>query len=326
MKTQLERGFMKNKLLIIPVILLSILVSGCDWFKQKEADPIYIQSWLNCLTDPKNDPNAPTFAVKKEDGSLAYFDDYELVVGKALKSVISDEKGDKRKATDDKSKDQNKYLTYQIRHSLGRFTACNIKVFLDGSITTDAYGSGWGAPKSQHFLYTISTSDATKVIDTAYARYAEIYEDNKNQRENAFNEGKIENFIKAIEESKEIPVIDYRETRGEDYIDESRKEFTVHDDNRVVFANLKQIEFEVLETYDVSILPIVKYYIDPDWVFELYYDGWSSAPRYNVAAIRYRYKGQYKTYYPSYYLFYYALQANEGEAIADKVRELGNYQ
>ena len=90
--------------------------------------------------------------------------------------------------------------------------------------------------------------------------------------------------------------------------------------------NLKQIEFEALETYDVSILPIVKYYINPDWVFELYYDGWSSAPRYNVAAIRYRYKGQYETYYPSYYLFYYALQAEKGEAIADKVRELGNYQ
>ena len=317
---------MKNKLLVIPVVLLSILVSGCDWFRPKEEDPIYIQSWLSCLTDPKNDPNAPEFSVKNEDGSFGYTYDYELVVGKAIKSVIHNEKGEKRKATDDKAKDQNKYLTYQIRHSFGRFTACNIKVFLDGSITTDAFGSGWGAPKSQHFLYTISSDSTTSIIDTAYARYTEIHEYNTNQREHAFNEGKIENFIKAIEESSEIPTAGYRETRGEDYIDENRTEFTVSDNNKVVLDNLKQIEFEALETFDVSILPIVKYFIDPDWVFELYYDGWSSAPRYNVAAIRYRYKGQYETYYPSYYLFYYALQAEKGEAIADKVRELGNYQ
>ena len=80
---------MKKKLLFIPIITLIVSVlSGCNWFKPQEVDPIYIDSWLDSAKTPDKDPNAPEVWYQDEDEKTHSCYDFGLEIRDAIKSKV----------------------------------------------------------------------------------------------------------------------------------------------------------------------------------------------------------------------------------------------
>lgn len=302
---------MKKKLLVLPIItLIFTSLAGCNLFKPAEVDPIYIDSWLECATTPENNPNASTFWLKDEtDYSSLY--DYGLVVRDAIKEKVKEiapKKVKEQKTTD------GDYAGYQIRDYVGRFTACSIFVFDDGTIASNNYGSGWGAPKSQHFVYDIGKEASTELLAKIKARYFELKTALDGEYAATREVANVDNFFKSIEESSENPTINYRETRG----DQEVYTFTTQDEDHSILSGLKELEYQALDSYSLSLLPMVKYYINEDWQLQIYC-GYNEA-HYDIATIQYKYNGEYKHYYSTYYIFYYSINPTKTEALVDIIR------
>ena len=313
----------KNNIIAITIALLATTISGCDFFKQmttpKEVAPVYIDSWLSSVRSPAEDPNGGEFSVKGEDGNLHSNYDYGLKVCDLMKDI---DYGQATKLGNEKHTETEKYFTYIIRAYVGDLSYCYISVYSDGAVITTAYGTAHKLSpgiEPQYFEYNLDTTVVNNLIDNVFERYNEIKEGIAHEREDALENMSFDKFVAAIEESETIPTIDYRETRGEAY---GTTTFTVSDVERGVYNLIKDVELTKKEdSYITSVLPMVSYYIDANWKFQIYYDGWGDA-RYDVTSIDCIYDSEFKSYYSSHYVFYFSIDAAKGEAIADAVRAL----
>ena len=308
---------MKKKLIITAIITLLFSLTSCSLFslfEPQEADPVYMDSWLNMAESPEKDPNAPEFKIKGNENGFIY--DFDLVIRDALASKT---KGAVAKKMD-KADIDDPDVMYLTRNSLGRFDCFTIKLYEDGTINTTASGGGWSAPKSQYYQYTISAESASYIIETARNRYREIIEDTKKERQAIEGEEGLANFFKQIEESEEPATIDYRETR----MNYDSYTFTVQDEGERVLGKLEELTFTPLENYSTNLLPMINYYVDEDWKIQIYC-GLDNI-YYDIASIQYKYNGEYKTYYPSYFMKYYAIDSQKGEEIADIIRSMASAQ
>ena len=177
---------MNKKLLIIPITLLTTSLIACS---PREASPVYFDQWLAAAEQrtPENDPNAPTFNIRGVGSTY----DYGVEATKGRPAKIGAEQG----------------LYYSIHSYVNRFDVFYAYFYLNGTIVTTAYGSGWGAPKQQVFTYTVSADAITSLVSKATSRYNEIK--NTQNAEAIFERERaaVSNFLVAMEESSEAPTV-----------------------------------------------------------------------------------------------------------------------
>lgn len=308
---------MKKKLLLIPITLLTTLLGACNPFKvlePREASPIYIEQWLDNAKAPNENPNCGEFWILENNVQQNHHDDYELKVRDIIKKGVKNKNGNK---VDSKAiaRENLDFIGYKVYSAFGDLTACFIYVYEDGTITTQAYGGGWGAPKPQFYVYDVGKTITDEIISKTKERYYEINDTLNNIYETVREEATVDKFFANVEESTTPALIQYRETRK----DERQNEFNYHDDDKSILNSLKELEYVPKEKgYSVDILPMITYGVTDEWTLQIFC-GWDKA-NYDVAAIDYIYKGSYSSYYPSHFRFYYSIDATKASAIADTIR------
>ena len=292
---------MKNKLLIIPTCLLSITIIGCY---SREVEKISLETWLGIITSPSEDPNAPTFSVTLDDGESQSSYDFDLVIGNALKKVsyTGSEKSGK--------KEKNYSFNYVIRENINRFDACFIGVCEDGTLTTSAYASGWGAPKSQFYTYEIGEEAAKEIIDLAKNRYVEIKEIRKTELEEKYGEMSTDGFFKAAEESQIVPTF----FCGELSI------LTVQDNDYTYLKELKEFEYkEIARAPDGVFVNTLRYGFDDNITFRIYRNTEEETNSY--AELQYKYEVSLKIYgYTNFHCLYYSINYNKVSDFINKIK------
>ncbi len=308
---------MKKKVIIIPVILLSSLLGAChrlSLFEPKEVSPVSIQGWLSVSKNPSEDPNGSEFWIKDNDEEKTRYYDYELKVRDILEANIANHSGNEVKSNDI-ARSNLDFIGYQIRANYNHLDGCVIYVYEDGTITTQAYGSGWGAPKPQFYVYDVGKTVTDKIISEVKERYYEIDETLNNIYETVKEEATLDKFFTTVEESTTPALIKYRETRK----DEEENTFNYHDDDRSVLKDLKELEYTPKEKeYKIDILPMITYGVTDNWTLQIFC-GWNEA-NYDVAAIDYIYEGPYKGYYSTHYVFYYSINTAKASALVETIR------
>ena len=165
---------MKNKILLIPTALLVVSgLMGCQFRKQRTVQPYYLEYWLDEAGNRKeDDPNRPHGTIyldnennyKKFDDKTLTFRDKLQEVTKSL-SLAAGEVDNEVKNTD------GRYIMYEVRAYLADFDSCVMYINAEGTISTNAYAGGWGAPKAQHYIYYIGKDAAKEIIDFAVTTY-----------------------------------------------------------------------------------------------------------------------------------------------------------
>ena len=295
---------MKNKFLIIPTCLLSITIIGCD---SREVERISLGTWLGGIKSPSEDPNAPTFSVILDDGESQSSYDFDLVIGNALKKVsyTGFEKSGKK---------EKKYsFNYMIREHINRFDGCFIDVYEDGTLTTSAYASGWGAPKSQFYTYEIGEEAAKEIIDLAKNRYVEIKEIRKTELEEKYGEMSVDGFFKAAEESQIVPTL----FCGELSIP------TVQDNDYAYLKELKEFEYkEIAKVPDGVFENTLGYSFDDNIAFRIYHNTEEETNSY--AMLQYKYEGSLKIYpgYTYFHCLYYSINYSKVSDFINKIKTI----
>ena len=157
---------MKKKLLLIPITLLTTLSGACNPFKAlepREASPIYIEQWLEATKAPNENPNCGEFWISENNVQQNHHYDYELKVRDIIKKGVKNKNGNK---VDSKAiaRENLDFIGYKVYSAFSDLTACFIYVYEDGTITTQAYGGGWGAPKPQFYVYDVGKTITDEII------------------------------------------------------------------------------------------------------------------------------------------------------------------
>ena len=298
---------MKKKLLLLPIALMSLFLAGCG---KRDVDPVYIEDWLSNAKSPASDVNPSMFSIPSQSFTMS---DYDLKVRDLLRSNINNDcftgKGSAKK-------NDRECVVYTIRASVGRLEFCNIFVYDDGKVVTEAFprGTKFNDIKEQIFNYSISEESARYVISQAKERYDQITKEMNNEHQAAREEYNPANFFTSLDGETQDPFMHYKETR-EGY--ESTTFLTV-DNGRNILNDLKGITYTYLENYKIDLIPMVKYYVNEDYQLQIYC-GWDRA-NYDVVAIQHVYTGKYTTPSKLYYRFYYQIDATQGESIVNKIR------
>lgn len=164
---------MKNKILLIPTALLVVSgLIGCQFRKQRTVQPYYLDYWLDEASDrEEDDPNRPHGFIHNKDENIDQeFSDSSLKFRDKLKEILKPIKLTAGEV-DKEVEDDNSYVLYQIRAYLADFDSCVMYINAEGTISTNAYAGGWGAPKEQHYVYDIGKEAAKEIIDYAISTY-----------------------------------------------------------------------------------------------------------------------------------------------------------
>lgn len=297
---------MKRKLLFIPISAIVLSITGC--FERRQANPIDIRTWLSAATTSKRSVNFSKFKVKKKNAG--YLEDASLSIRDKIRAGLGDAEKENYKDSEGLEAD----VSYEIFANYDRFDRCFISVYKEGYITSYANGGGWGAPKEQYYKYTITKEAAKEIIDYANFRYDELNSASYQQYLEAKENYNIDKFIANLDTVEDDPKIDYLETRG--VLEDPR--YTVVDTNKEIFKDIKGLVFEEMDKEDLDILPMISYYSNQDWKFEIFY--YEGKYNYDVAAIEYVIERSGNGW--SSYHFFYKINATKGANIAQKVRDL----
>lgn len=302
---------MKKKLLILPITFIVTLLGACESFtvyKTKEESPIYINQWLESVKDPSTDPNPGEFYYVENGTSYTAIDDYELKVRDIIKNGVNNTPGGKIKAEEVHKGDMD-YVGYFIRSYIDRFTYCNIRVFDDGDIVTEAGGSGWGAPSNQYYLYSVGTTVTSEIISKTKERYVELDNAFFERYETIREEASLDNFFKHCEEAESSPYVTCK--------DENWSDRVFFDDDGSILAELEELEYQHKDMDAIEISPIFRYYVNDDWKLNIYKGG--NIANYDVASIEYKSNGAYASYYQPTYTFYYSINQGKAEALINRI-------
>ena len=292
---------MKKKLLSIVITLATCLLVGC----KNEVDPIYIDSWLYAARDSSEDPNCPTFFLRVNDVSYHSYEDYGLKIRDILLNATNGIEGKKGKAKKDY---QGDYLQYFCRARFHGLSSCTIHVYDDNTIVTTACGDGWSAAKDQTLVYKLYRVTSGEIINAEKARYDEIDNTKKAEREAAKEELSIPNFITAVEQSEAIPTLRYC-----DFSEWVMPTYELNDPNKDILACLKGIAFTPIDDIMIDKAAVISYFINEDWQLRIY--RYFSDVDYDIAAIKYKSNSAFKDFYPTYSFFYYSLSIEDGDAL-----------
>ena len=301
---------MNKKLLIIPITLLTTSLIACS---PREASPVYFDQWLAAAEQrtPENDPNAPTFNIRGVGSTY----DYGFEIKKEIATLVDGIEATKGRPA---KIGAEQGLSYSIHSYVNRFDVFYAYFYLNGTIVTTAYGSGWGAPKQQVFTYTVSADAITSLVSKATSRYNEIK--NTQNAEAIFERERaaVSNFLVAMEESSEVPTVVYKDV-GPD--GDSKYNTTFRDADRSILADLKDMTFTEVDNYTVKYGPAITYYVNTEWTLEIHND--PAETDYSYAFIRYQYPGTYKSYSGNYKGFItYSLEQSKGIGLANKIKAM----
>ena len=164
---------MKSKFLLIPTAILLVTgLIGCQVRKQREVEPYYLDTWLNIAELRKaNDPNHPTGTVALDKEHSVCFDDADLTFRNKIQEVVKPLSLTPKKVDKEVKNTEDRLVYYHITAYLDNFDTCIMYINADGTISTNAYAGGWGAPKEQHYIYDIGKDATKEIIDFAVATF-----------------------------------------------------------------------------------------------------------------------------------------------------------
>lgn len=292
--------------------LMCALLSACNpagFFEPTDATPVYIEQWLESARDPSDTPNPAEFYYVEDGTSYPYMDDYDLKVRDIIKNGVSNTSGGQVKAEDIHKGDID-YVGYFIRSYIGRLNYCNIRVFDDGDIVTEAGGSGWGAPKTQYFVYSVGTTITSEIISKTKERYTELDNAFNEEYEKVKEEASIDKFFKSIEEAETKAYVSFE--------DEQSNAHKFYDDDGSILAELKELEYEAKDrSFNMTYLPKFEYYLTDSWKLNIYWGG--EGANYDIASIDYVCEEQPSSYYRRHYFFYYSINQAKAKALITRI-------
>lgn len=308
---------MKKKLLLIPIVLMSCSIAGCEY----DTYIVPLGQWMEHNGPMHADPH---FSVQTQDEEKSGgFIDYEEYVGKAIRERVRD--AEEVTKSIKKSVTTDNYVSYRITCAIRKMDKCTIYVYDNGYITTYAYAytdiinSFFGRPKDQKLVYKIEEGVAKEIIDIATNRYVEIKEQMDADNAAVEEAGKIENVLNTFEQSEEPLNLWYNfQGSGVQY----HADFP--DTNREFLDGLKTTEFEEAEDNFVwgrIIIEEVKYRINNDLVLGVC----NHIERYeetniDIVSVTVKNKGKYADGYNC--TFYYKIDPEQGHALVQLANRL----
>lgn len=210
-----------KKILLVPLMAISLLV-GCNEMQKQEEEPIVtIQDWLSDNNPVENEckyfTGVGTYSEIDYGGYVAneILDSMKIYLSHPEKTDVEGGRA---------------LLTYHVKKECGPYTECYILVH-QNCIEVESfkkYGAGRGP--DQHIIYDYHPAPASSLIIETYKRYSEVKEIKNNERTAAEEVSKLENFYSQIEESATNPIATFSnvtiEDAGHSLLDDIKDLFT----------------------------------------------------------------------------------------------------
>ena len=290
--------FMKRKLVLLPIILMSTFLGAC----QKEREHINVEEYLN---------------VKPSDG-YAYFSvgednkiDYEGKVQNIFKKYLNDLTAEPRYYFPQEECD---YVGLSIYGEYKGFSSFTINVYGVGQINT--YCSGEYKP--QETTYLIDESVAKALIKEVTDRRDEIDSIIKQSEETAIEEHNVDKFFEILESvsNKSFKYQDITYTPQDQMAGVTT--YTVNDTDGSLTEELKNIGYHYMpnnhsKRRDFSI----EYKVNDNWYLRIF------SSYYYIATVTYKYSNPfYETEVQMDYNINDNAERTRTNAFIEKIREL----
>ena len=252
-----------KKILLVPLMAISLLV-GCNEMQKQEEEPIItIQDWLSNNNVEEND--CEYFIGVGHYGDWDY-DNY--VANELLDDIYSQPKRT--------NKDGGRaLLTYHVKKECGPYTECYILVH-ENSVEVESFKKYYvGNEPDQHLVYDYHSAFASDFIVKAYRKSKEVEAIKSEEYKAAMEAGKLENFYKEIEESTANPIATFSNVTKED------TNHSLLDDIKDLFSPAKEKSF-----YSDNKDYFMSYGLNENFMLKFYLDGSSST----IAVLDYKYQ------------------------------------
>ena len=307
----------KKKLLLIPVVLMSCFIAGCEY----DTYLVPLHQWIEHNGKLFDDPRF--YVQNKDEEKSGGYIDYEEYVNRVIKERTKDAEQVSKKILKNITTDT--YVSYNLICHIEKMEYCSVHVYDNGYITTFAHAevdfisAFFGRPKDQKVTYKIEEEKAKEIIELATNRYLEIKEEIAREDAELTEEAKIENVLNTFEQSEE-PLKIWYNYKGNDVF----YPWTFIDTNRELLIDFKTIEYEDTEdefVYEKNRIEDVVYRIDDDLHISVYNHVLTEdETNYDLVSTSIRRKGKYMK--NSYLTFYYKINSQKGKAIAQKAEQL----
>ena len=290
---------MKIKLLLIPVTMMSYLLSGCE----KTGEFINIGEYVNMT----NEEGSGYFRIGEE-----YMRDYECVVQNIFKKYVNDD------LTKENNfyypEEESEYVSFEISGEYKNYSFFAIDVFSTGHINTMCTGTR----KPQNTTYLIDKQIAESIVKETKDRYDEINTIINEYEQNAINEHNIDKFFEAAEalENKTFTFDDITYGNNETIV--SSKTYTITDADGSLTSEMKDIGYNYMplnhsKRKDYSI----EYKINDGWYLRIF------SSYYYVACVYYTYSNPfYETTVQMDYNINDHEMRTKTDAFIDKIKQL----
>ncbi len=282
-----------KKLLFIPVLALTLSLTGCEDDKAKDySSP---ELFFSHISEPHRYITIHSTEVERS------FIDYNLTVKDEILKTCTFTAASQ---TESKS---NRYITYYHLHSHSTAGPNYSKLYIyDDGYTRIEYKAALSRLYTYHFTCPVEQASYINGFVKSYLN--ELIDDEVAAQEKSKAEGTIENFFTFMSESKQK------------YVNCQHERTTIgFEDDGELLDVMKGITFN--KTNDVlQEIPLLKYFKDydesivPSWTFYLYHD-------YEHAAVIYTFEHKRINY--TFYN-YYSLNIDDGHQIVDKALEIYN--
>ena len=248
---------MKNKIFLIPILALGTLLGAC----KEKIDPIYIDEWLDNAKQPFESYWPARFLFKEENGETILYKDYGLSIANEIKQAVKEIEAT---PIDEIRHKILPLMEYWVYADVGKFTECKFSFYSDGILETHATyensKSGIISYDEQNFQYKLGEEKISSLYETFKNRYAEIIDDRTKEDVENQNKVNIENFLEAMDSSKEVHYVLYnnKETNNQ----ESKR---IQDNDLSYLADIKELEFTKLDKTGYIYTTSASYYVDNEW-------------------------------------------------------------
>ena len=260
---------MKKKLLIIPFMMMSSLLGGCQ---QSEGEFIPINEYLILTNDEGN----------------GYFDienlstpDYECAVQNIFKKYVKNlEKADKHKYPELESES----VSFSIGAEYKNYTYFKIDAYSEGLINTCCTGNR----RTQETSYIIDEQEAKNLIQEVKDRYEEINDIIEEDKQEAIDGHNVDKFFEAADKLSEKTFTYTHNEYSQNGSLESYKNYTINDTDGSLTEDLKNVDYRYMPKHHSTRKDhSINYKINDNWYFQLF------SSYYYVATVTYKYKNTF---------------------------------
>ena len=299
---------MKAKLFLIPLTLMSSLLTGCS------DKPVYVNTFLDLCKDPEVDRYAPSFDYyDNHDLSHSYMD-YGLVIHDVLKDNIDNSVG----VVNSKwvKHTSEKYLCYRIDADYSKYTDCCIYVCDTGYVYTEV----WGDKDVQFMTYNVGTEKTDTILSSVENRIEEIETIREEDYSNNKEQSSPDNLMKAIKDATTKPYVSYYEYGEGGPDNDYYSEFM--DSELKFYDGFKDLEYTPIEYKDrtnFSSKVIITYYLTDDWQLSIYPGTTNSYACIFYSRTHTRLKDIVLE--GRWYTFYYSINNAKAKALEEEIEE-----